>query len=264
MTHWGTPTATGIEFSAELHDLVSDDLSRMYPSLVSYPRITIYDIAPRILSMFDKNLANYAERHFSRQGINIRTSQNVLSIEDGYIVTKEDGRIPVGGVVWATGLSANPFLENGLKGEFSLSTIEQKRDQNGETRDWSVEKDKKAGRVVVDERLRVQVKHKETGETKQLDDVFALGDCAWVKGQDLPATAQVANQQARWLGKTLNKAAYNREKRNNKRSLMDIKKDGLLVSVGEEPEFKFRSLGIMAYLGSWKAITQTDKGDAKG
>lgn len=237
----------------------------MYPSLASYPRITIYDIAPRILSMFDKNLTNYAERHFRRQGIEIRTSQNVISIEDGYIVTKEDGRIPVGGVVWATGLAANPFLEKGLKGEFYLSTAEQKSDQDGrEAGNWSVEKDKRAGRVVVDEHLRVQVRHKGTGETKQLDDVFALGDCAWVKGQDLPATAQVANQQARWLGKTLNKAAGVREKKNNKQGLVDVEKKPLLVSVGEEPEFKYRSLGIMAYLGSWKAISQTDQGDVKG
>lgn len=234
---------------------MSDDLSRMYPSLVSYPQITIYDIAPRILSMFDKNLTTYAERHFRRQGINIRTSQNVVSIEDGYIVTKEDGHIPVGGVVWATGLAANPFLEKGLKAEFCL---EQK--DEGETRNWKVEKDKKAGRVVVDDRLRVQVRHKGTGETKQLDHVFALGDCAWVEGKDLPATAQVADQQARWLGKSLNKAAYLKEKR-NKQELVDAVK---LVSIAKEPEFKYRSLGIMAYLGSWKAITQTDKGDAKG
>lgn len=234
---------------------MSDDLSRMYPSLVSYPRITIYDIAPRILSMFDKNLTTYAERHFRRQGIDIRTSQNVVCIEDGYITTKEDGRVPVGGVIWATGLAANPFLENGLKGEFRL---DQKN--AGQTHGWSVEKDTKAGRVVVDDRLRVQVRDQTTGQTRQLDDVFALGDCAWVEGKDLPATAQVANQQARWLGKTLNKAA---EKR-NKQETVYMGKEELLVSVGEEPEFKYRSLGIMAYLGSWKAITQTDQGGVKG
>lgn len=205
--------------------------------------------------MFDKNLTTYAERHFRRQGIDIRTSQNVVCIEDGYITTKEDGRVPVGGVVWATGLAANPFLENGLKGEFCL---EQKS-----THGWSVEKDTKAGRVVVDDRLRVQVKNQVTGETRQLDDVFALGDCAWVEGKDFPATAQVADQQARWLGKTLNKAAGSREKR-NKQEMADMGKQELLVSVGGEPEFKYHSLGIMAYLGGWKAITQTDQGDVKG
>lgn len=215
--------------------------------------------------MFDDDLARYAERIFSRQGIDIRTSQHVLSVEDGYINTKQDGRIPVGGVVWNTGLAANPFIANGLKGEFCLSDVEQRRDESGvESCSWGVEKDKRAGRVVVDDHLRVQVKHKSTEDTKQLEDVFALGDCAWVRGQDLPATAQVADQQARWLGKTLNKAAILKEKRNNKQGLIDMGKEGILVRVGNEQEFKYKSLGIMAYLGSWKAITQTDKGDVKG
>lgn len=215
--------------------------------------------------MFDNDLADYAGRLFNRQGIEIRTSQNVLSVEDGYINTKGDGRIPVGGVIWSTGLAANPFIKNGLKGEFCLSQVEQRRDETGEEScSWSVEKDKKAGRVVVDDHLRVQVKHKETADAKQLEDVFALGDCAWVKGQDLPATAQVADQQARWLGKTLNKAAATKEKKNNKQGLVDMGKEGVLVRVGKEPSFRYKSLGIMAYLGSWKAITQTDKGDVKG
>lgn len=264
LAHCRVSTATGIEFSAELHDLVADDLSRMYPSLVSYPRITVYDISPRILSAFDEGLTSYTERHFRRQGIDIRTSQHVLSIADGYINTKEDGCVPVGGVVWATGLAANPFIENGLKGEFCLSAAEQKRDQDGEEScGWSVEKDEKAGRVVVDDHLRVQVKHKITGETKQLDDVFALGDCSWVRGRDLPATAQVADQQARWLGKTLNKAAGLKKKRNSKQELAEIRKEPL-VRISKEPEFKYHSFGIMAYIGDWKAITQTDKGDVKG
>ncbi|KAH0609654.1 uncharacterized protein H6S33_013140 [Morchella sextelata] len=235
---------TGVEFSAELHDLVTDDLSRLYPSLASYPKITIYDVAPRILSMFDGNLTNYAERHFHRQGIQIKTSHHVLAVEDGAIITKEEGRIPVGGVVWNTGLAPNPFIAQGLKGKFRLAA------EDGE---WGVEKDEKAGRVVVDSYLRVKVKHEETAQVKPLEDVFAIGDCAWLEGKDLPATAQVANQQAVWLGRTLNKAA-----KKNRKEL------GAPVRVVGEPEFKYRSLGVMAYLGSWKAITQTDKGDVKG
>lgn len=237
----------------------------MYPYLASYTRITIYDVAPRILSMFDNDLTHYAERLFRRQGIEIRTSTNVLSVEDGAIITKQDGRVPVGGVIWNTGLAPNPFIANGLKGEFCLSDLE-KRAAKVEKREcsWTVQKDKKAGRVVVDDHLRVQVKHKESLETKNLDDVFAIGDCAWVEGQDLPATAQVADQQSRWLGKTLNKAAVAKTKRKQKQGLVKLGQEGVLVRIGQEPEFKYKSLGIMAYLGNWKAITQTDKGDVKG
>jgi NADH dehydrogenase len=71
-----------------------------------------------------------------------------------------------------------------------------------------------------------------------LRDVFAIGDCSVIEGKQYPATAQVANQKARWLAKRLNKN--------------DL--------YGETSRFTFRNLGIMAYLGSAKAIFEGGKG----
>jgi NADH dehydrogenase FAD-containing subunit len=42
---------TGIEFAAELHDLIHDDLATIYPDLVPFVRITVYDVAPKVLPM---------------------------------------------------------------------------------------------------------------------------------------------------------------------------------------------------------------------
>lgn len=67
-----------------------------------------------------------------------------------------------------------------------------------------------------------------------MQDVFALGDVAVLEKCQLPATAQVANQEAKWLGKRLNKGDLN------------------------EKGFEFRNLGVMTYLGNMKAIMQTD------
>lgn len=64
-------------------------------------------------------------------------------------------------------------------------------------------------------------------------DVFALGDCAMIEGTDYPATAQVASQKAQWLATRLN---------GNK-----MEGDG----------FRWRNLGLMAYIGGWRAIMQT-------
>ena len=50
----------------------------------------------------------------------------------------------------------------------------------------------------------------------------------------LPATAQVANQQGKWLGQNLNKG----------------------FEEGREG-FNFKNLGVMTYLGNMKAIMQT-------
>lgn len=101
---------------------------------------------------------------------------------------------------------------------------------------------------MVDDRFHVKLVPKDT-PSPSLDpsapatleatvlDVFALGDVAVMEKGQLPATAQVANQEAKWLGKSFNKG--------------DVEtKDG----------FNFRNLGIMTYLGNMKAIMQSGGG----
>lgn len=51
---------TGVEFAAELHDLIASDIRRHFgPQLARMARITIYDVAPTILGSFDRSLAKY-------------------------------------------------------------------------------------------------------------------------------------------------------------------------------------------------------------
>lgn len=85
---------------------------------------------------------------------------------------------------------------------------------------------------MTDRKLRVLDK-----ETRQpIKNVYALGDCATIEEYDLPATAQVANQKAIYLGK-----AFNKE-----------------VKLGQEDpkqsDFTFASRGSMAYIGKWEAV----------
>lgn len=40
---------TGIEYAAELHDLIREDLSKIYPNLMRFVSITVYDVAPKVL-----------------------------------------------------------------------------------------------------------------------------------------------------------------------------------------------------------------------
>lgn len=68
-------TMQGIEFSAELYDFISSDMSRLYPQLMSQTRMTLYDVAPNILGTFDSQLSEYAHKKFSRKGIQIKTSR---------------------------------------------------------------------------------------------------------------------------------------------------------------------------------------------
>ncbi|KIW03052.1 uncharacterized protein PV09_05703 [Verruconis gallopava] len=260
---------TGIEFSAELHDLVTEDMARLYPDLIKYFRITVYDLAPKVLAMFDESLAKYAMEHFKREGIHIRTSHHVQELRVGPPVaenaeagsdsdgklcytlkTEEEGEIGVGMCVWSTGLMMNPFVQkqsdilHGIPQDGVDLTHVDLRD--ADKLDWILKKHPRTGGLVTDRRLRLVLQPKErleedsrvNEETSRavIRDVYALGDCATIENTMFPATAQVASQKAEWLAKRLNKG--------------DIDKHS----------FQFKNLGVMAYLGNWNAAFQPGSG----
>lgn len=172
-----TLVATGIEFSAELHDLVKEDLARLYPALVKYVNISVYDVAPKVLPMFDEKLGKYAVELFRREGINIKTSSHVESLRIGppehqkgiddikddrtcwTLKVKEEGEIGVGMVVWSTGLMTNPFVEKVVGKVHTLprdavdySNIDRRDAQEV---DWRVKQDAKSGGLMTDHQLRL-------------------------------------------------------------------------------------------------------------
>lgn len=52
---------TGVEFAAEFHDFLQQDLERLYPGEGSLVKVTLIE-AQEILSSFDKKLRDYTER----------------------------------------------------------------------------------------------------------------------------------------------------------------------------------------------------------
>ncbi|QSZ36459.1 hypothetical protein DSL72_006338 [Monilinia vaccinii-corymbosi] len=274
---------TGVEFAAELFDLCHEDLSTLYPSLTPHVNITIYDVAPKILPMFDKNLANYALEHFKRDGIHIKTEHHILGLRPGLPLSgaagedgggsergftlrlKEEGEVGVGMCVWSTGLMMNPFIEKALSSVHTYptrsATATAAASSDGGVdklveKKWELKRSPKTGGLMVDEHFRVKLATRppsgEAGASEHtpyeatMNDVFALGDVAVLGNTALPATAQVANQEAKWLGKRLNGL-------------------GKGEKIGEGKGFTFRNMGIMTYVGGMKAIMQTDgKGEIKG
>ena len=224
---------TGIEWSAELHDLINEDMRRIYPELVQYSKITVYDVSPRVLGMFDERLLEYAMKHFNREGISIQTSHHVEElrrgapqsvrnkgdVQDGTslytIKLKEEGEIGVGMCIWSTGLMMNPFVQKALADK--------------------VKRDPKSGGILTNDRLQA----KRDNDTA-VPNVWAIGDCAVLEGTSYPATAQVASQKAAWLAKRFNKG--------------DI----------QHSTFTYKNLGVMAYIGNWNAIIQSQGGDVSG
>ena len=254
---------TGIEWSAELHDIIREDMSKIYPNLMKYYQITVYDVAPQVLNMFDDKLAQYAMNTFHREGIRIKTSHHVEELRRGVpkhlleqgeahddmtcftLKLTEEGEVGVGMVVWSTGLMMNPFISGALKEPFRLPKADSNIvKQSGDDKEsWQVERNPRSGAVVTNDQLRLSL-HPEGQTTESgraiLKDVYALGDCATIEGKNLPATAQVANQKALWLAQRFNKK--------------DI----------ETSEFTYKNLGIMAYIGNWNAIMQSGSADVSG
>jgi NADH dehydrogenase FAD-containing subunit len=235
---------TGIEFAAELHDLIHEDLARLYPALVPLVRITVYDIAPKILPMFDQALAQYATRTFARQGIAVKTEHQLTNIRPaagGFgglalrLAESGDEDVGAGMVVWSTGLMQNPFVERLEGAKFSLPG-----DRNSE---YTLLPAPKTGGIATDAFLRARITSPTSPATQILPDVFALGDCATVDTlPTLPKTAQVASQQAAFLAKRLNHPGSRAAKKG----------------------FEFRNWGTMTYLGSWKAIHQSARDELRG
>ncbi|GAP86505.2 putative pyridine nucleotide-disulfide [Rosellinia necatrix] len=246
---------TGIEFAAELHDLVRDDLRATYPSLAPLARITVYDVADKVLPMFDRRLAQYATDTFRRERIDVRTGHHLTRIraaEDGEerdlgclrLKFREHGdgdEVSAGLVVWSTGLMPNPLI--GRLG--AAETGDGGGSRGGGVR---LRKDDKSGGLVTDAHLRVVVGDHHSGGgggNDVLPDVFSIGDCTVVDGQRYPATAQVASQQAAYLARRLNKG------------------DVGTADAAALP-FRFRNWGVMTYLGSWRAIHQSSADELTG
>ncbi|KAJ3509610.1 hypothetical protein NLJ89_g5136 [Agrocybe chaxingu] len=197
---------TGVEFSSELHDLLHSDIFKHYPNLARLSKITLYDVAPSILGSFDKSLRKYTEKTLSREGISILTSHHVDRVENGKMIVREQGEVPFGLLVWSTGLAPNPLVKE-------LSRVQ---------------KDPKTSSLITNDHLNIIM---EDGKPNL--DVWAIGDAAKIEDAPLPATAQVANQKAKYLVRKINKLAKDQE--------------------SPEP-FKFENFGSLAYIGNWKAI----------
>ncbi|ORY77229.1 pyridine nucleotide-disulfide oxidoreductase-domain-containing protein [Leucosporidium creatinivorum] len=204
---------TGVEFAAELNDLLASDMLRHYPALAPIARITIYDVAPKILGAFDEGLVKYAEKQFQRQGVAIKNNHHVTRVNEASIEIKEEGNVPFGMLVWSTGLAPNPLID-------SITELEH---------------DEKTHSLKVNGHFQPRYK-----DGNVCEDIYVIGDCAMLE-EKLPATAQVANQEAKHLAKILNNHMRDR---------------------APPGAFEFNNMGIMTYIGNWNALF--DRSNASG
>ncbi|KAK5112596.1 hypothetical protein LTR62_003910 [Meristemomyces frigidus] len=111
---------TGVEFAAELYDMLNEDLCRFYPRILRN-EISVHVIQSRghILNTYDEALSKYAESRLAHDQVDVQTNARVKEVqsdrilytqkgEDGKTVTKE---LPMGFCLWSTGVSQTEFCQ---------------------------------------------------------------------------------------------------------------------------------------------------------
>lgn len=288
---------TGMEFAAELHDLICEDLVRIYPELTSLVEISVYDVAPRVLSMFDQSLEEYATETFRREGIKIKTSHHVQALKFGLpnlradksgdivqnsygchtLTIKEEGEVGVGLCVWSTGNSTNPFVLKQLGKSFPFPKSSAKitkqssshRDgdgggSGGPQSEWMIEKNPKTGTIVVDNHLRVQIHTKPSPDlsnnNKKDNGNSSSTDppLTYAIMRDVFAIGDAASLASTTLPVTAQTA--------NQQAIYlgKVLNSGTITDTTEP--FSFKNMGIMAYIGRQRGLLQTgsDRRNIKG
>ncbi len=189
---------TGVEFAAELHDFIEEDVAKKYPGLDYDIEVILIEAGDTILNSFDEKLSEYTLKVFKRQKIIVKTNSYVTKVTQNEIHINNGTHLTYGLLVWATGNTASDLI-----------------------RDCDLPKDNR-NKLIIDHYLRV------SGE----ENIYAIGDCAEIPDVPFPVTAQTAESQGKYTGKSLNKIAR-----------------------GKEPKpFKYRDLGMLAYIGGHKAL----------
>lgn len=257
---------TGIEFAAELHDFLREDLSRLYPSVSPYISITVIE-GRTILSSFDSNLRAYTESKFKRDGVRILTGVTVTRVDQKGVQLSNGEYFPTGMCVWNTGIAPQAFTE-------SLSKEEFRKDA------WN--------HLLVDSKLRVhrplltdakatevnsssKAHNSMQGEPSEpIPGIFSFGDAMAIVDYPIPATAQVAEQQGTYLAEQLNKIAKEMVVYNSETSSSNPVKSSAEIgcqfseAMEKEPAFEFKNRGSLAFVGSFSALTDFSKSKFAG
>ena len=164
---------TGVELSGAFAELRSHVLRWDFRNIdPGDARIVLLEGGPRVLSSFPPELSSAAQCDLEALGVEVRTSEHVLEIAQGQVVTTQ-GVLEAHTVVWAGGICGQSFVK-----DFGFPLNERSQ-------------------------VRVDAYHR----TLTNERIFCLGDMSTftdsLTGTALPAMAPVAMQQGRHCGLNL-------------------------------------------------------------
>ena len=179
---------TGVELAATIRDYITTGLFGEYPWL-KYPwlknahlRVILVSRSERIMPMSEPKTSRVIQRTLEKQGIEVLVGTSVKAVT-GRTVETSAGSIPARTFFWAAGITAPDVLAR-------LPVQHARNDA-----------------IIVDEHLRIP----------DYPQVYVIGDSAWAydakTGAPIPATAQAAREQGRYVSETITKQLAGRPQR---------------------------------------------------
>jgi NADH:ubiquinone reductase (non-electrogenic) len=194
---------TSCELIGELSDALKE-ATLFYPDAAPLVKLTLVESSGQLLSSFDAKLGEYTRRAFKKRNIEVILSARVTKVSNQHVHVAMSGGneriLEHGMLVWSTGIGPTEFLK-------------------------SLPFEKSGWKLKVDELLRLPAH----------PDIFAIGD---ISDTGLPATAQVAQQEGRFVAKVLNAGD----------------------AAVPPSAFVYRHLFSLAYIGQFSAIVDSGSG----
>ncbi|MBQ0707273.1 MULTISPECIES: NAD(P)/FAD-dependent oxidoreductase [unclassified Ochrobactrum] len=159
---------TGVELAGIIAELAKQTIWPEFRNIdTRQTRVMLLEAGPRILAAFPEDLSDYALKALEKLGVEVRLGIPVKDITAEGVTVGEEF-IPCRTAIWAAGVAASPAAT------------------------WLGAESDRAGRVKVLSNLNVP------GH----EDIFVIGDTAWVEGPDgkpVPGIAPAAKQQGAYV-----------------------------------------------------------------
>ena len=163
---------TGVEMAGSIAEIAYKNMKEEFRNFKSSDaNVYLIEATEKILPMYSDRLSGKAEKYLTDFGVQVRTNEKVIKIENDLVVTDKES-IETDNVIWAAGNEASPIIKK----------LNTKTDSEG--------------RAIVDPDCSI----KEDG------NVFVIGDAANYKNKNnstLPGIAPVAIQQGKYLAKII-------------------------------------------------------------
>ena len=196
---------TGVEVAGAIGEMKRYIVPREYPELEKDDiKILIVEGADRVLRTMSEDASRHAREYLGHLMVDVKLNTTMVSYDNNIVKFADGEEVYCETLIWTAGITGVPI------GGFDKSVYAR------------------GGRFIVDAFNKV----------KGYDDVFALGDIAYLESPEYPhgypQLAQVAIQQARCLSENLNSGRFDKE-------------------------FKYKDKGSMATVGRNRAVADLNK-----